>query len=306
MSLTKRTPSAAIGPKSSSSRCSRATASRSRASPAPISRIPEETAPIDPASSELPASSRFSFVVELHPFVARRFGLGAALRAHLLEPGGVQIAGGDLDLLRDLVTRELVTAIAAHPLAEARHALGGVEPDAGSDDVAEDPMYLSRNDDVEHAGHFLKHPLDLGREDLLASDVDHLRTAAQDAHVPAVHFHGISCREPAVGRERAGSVQVAEHRGGCPDLEHAVDDSDLRPRTADLQPQRVVASSLRVQDPEFREPVLLNELHAGKCGAQSPQRALEHDLRPVTDELQARQVEVTIGLADEQEVEERG
>ena len=208
-------------------------------------------------------------------------------------------------LLRDLEDGQAVPAKTSHPRPELGQRFAGAEPDLRGHDLSRDGVRLGADGDVLHALHGLQHALHLGRVDFFPTDVDDLGLPSANAEVLPVHLDGVAGRKPPVGRERAGSVEIAQHHRSGPDLQHAVDHTGLEPFAPHLDPERIGRTGLRAQDADFREAVGLQQADAREDLVEPGQRALRHHLGAVRHQLQAGEVVVHVGLARQQEVDER-
>src|SRR5436305_5503445 len=79
-----------------------------------------------------------------------------------LEPLGMLGTGGEFDPYRDLVPREALCAVLAHPAPEVRDRLGSLQHDPGRDDLSDEWMGLAEHGRVLHIFHGEDHLLHLG------------------------------------------------------------------------------------------------------------------------------------------------
>src|SRR5437660_6537548 len=144
-------------------------------------------------------------------------------RSQLLEPGRVPVPVHDLDQHGDLVRLKALSAEGSDTGGEGLRILGrpaGRHP--GDDDVARDGIRLADDQGLPDLVHLEQDALDLGRKDLLASDVDDVALPAQDLQVLTVDLDDILGVEPTLLVERRRRIEVADHRRLTPYPEDVV------------------------------------------------------------------------------------
>ena len=122
------------------------------------------------------------------------------------------IVPDDFDHRRHFVPLEPFLAKPADAPAQQFRILRAERRDFRGDDLSSDRTVFAAHGHVFDIIELQQDVFDLGGVNFLATDVDQLRPAAENAQVFAVNFDEILRVEPPVGIERRGCVQVAEHR----------------------------------------------------------------------------------------------